>query len=47
GRVKPSIKTKIFFKIIKSLHKKKNFTENDFNYWNDRGWLNNTVPWKN
>ena len=47
GKVKPSIKTRIFFKVIKSLHKKKNFTENDFNYWNERGWLNNTIPWKN
>ena len=35
GKVKPSIKTRIFFKVIKSLHKKKNFTENYFNYWNE------------
>ncbi|WP_300711257.1 NAD(P)H-dependent oxidoreductase [uncultured Brachyspira sp.] len=46
GKVKPSMKTKAFFKIAKSLHKKKNFTENDFNYWNERGWLKNILPWK-
>ncbi|MGL5067598.1 MAG: flavodoxin family protein [Sarcina sp.] len=46
SRIVPPVKTKGLFLGMKLLHKKGQFSENDKAYWNDRGWLNKTKPWK-
>lgn len=45
GNIKPSIKTKMLVYLMKKLHQKKKITENDYNYWKEKGWLDNKRPW--
>lgn len=44
-RVKPSVKTKGMFLIMR-LAQKKGWNEADVNYWNSKGWLNKKRPWR-
>ena len=45
GNVKPGIKTKGMFSIMR-LAQKKGFNERDVNYWKEHGWLGKERPWK-
>lgn len=45
-KVKPTIKTRVFFGIM-SMVQKKGFNEADVNYWKEKGWTNGKRPWKN
>lgn len=45
GNVKPSIKTKVFFCIMR-LVQKKGWNEADKNYWYEKGWTDKKYPWK-
>lgn len=45
GRVKPSIKTKVFFCIMRMVQKN-GWNEADVTYWKEKGWLGKTKPWK-
>ena len=45
GHIKPSIKTKMLFYLMRKLHQKKKITENDYNYWKEKGWLKDKRPW--
>lgn len=45
GNVKPSIKTKVFFRIMR-LVQKKGWNEADKNYWYEKGWTDKKYPWK-
>lgn len=45
GRVKPSIKTRAFFGVIR-LMQKNGFNEADANYWKAKGWTGKKRPWK-
>lgn len=45
GRIKPSVKTKGFFYIMKILQKL-GWNEADVNYWQSKGWSENKRPWK-
>ncbi|MBQ7203753.1 MAG: NAD(P)H-dependent oxidoreductase [Eubacterium sp.] len=44
GSVKPGIKTKAFFNLIRSMQKK-GWNEADVNYWKDKGWSDKKRPW--
>ena len=46
GKIKPSIRTKMLFYLMRKLHKKRTFSDIDFAYWNENGWLKNNRPWK-
>lgn len=43
--IKPTIKTKMLFYLMRKLHQKKKITENDYNYWQEKGWLKDKRPW--
>lgn len=45
GRVKPGIKTKGFFHIMRMLQKN-GWNEADMSYWKAKGWTDNNRPWK-
>lgn len=45
GKVKPGIKTKIFFSIMRSVQKS-GWNEADVKYWNEKGWDGKKRPWK-
>ena len=45
GTVKPGIKTKFFFEIMRLLQKS-GFNERDVVYWKEYGWLEKKRPWK-
>jgi len=45
GRVKPGIKTKGFFHMMRMLQKN-GWNEADINYWKAKGWTDNNRPWK-
>ena len=45
GRVKPSLKTRMFFEVVRRLVKR-DWTEEDSIYWQKKGWLGNKRPWK-
>lgn len=45
GKIKPGIKTKGFFSIMR-LMQKKGWNEADMKYWNEKGWLGKLRPWK-
>ena len=45
GTVKPGLKTKGFFKIMRMLQKN-GWNESDVRYWKDMGWLGKKRPWK-
>ena len=45
GRVKPSVKTKGFFSIMR-LMQKSGWNEADSLYWKENGWAGKKRPWK-
>lgn len=45
GRVKPSVKTKIVFSVMRQMQKH-GWNEADMNYWKDKGWTERKRPWK-
>ncbi|MGI6765730.1 MAG: flavodoxin family protein [Lentihominibacter sp.] len=45
GKVKPGMKTKIFFNIMRLLQKK-GWNQADIDYWNEKGWNGRNRPWK-
>ena len=45
GKVKPGIKTKGFFYLMRALQKK-GWNEADIIYWKEKGWSNKERPWK-
>jgi hypothetical protein len=45
GSVKPSLKTKAFFHIMRMLQKD-GWNEADKVYWNEKGWTSGKKPWK-
>ena len=45
GHIKPSIKTKMLFYLMRKLHQKKKISENDYNYWQEKGWIDDKRPW--
>ena len=45
GKVKPSLKTKAFFNLMRFLHKR-GWNEADVKYWDERGWSGKERPWK-
>jgi len=47
GKVKPGIKTKGFFAIMRKLNLGGSWNEIDTAYWKERGWLGKNRPWKN
>ena len=44
GKVKPSIKTRIFFNIMRIIHKGV-MNPADTEYWKEKGWLDKKRPW--
>lgn len=45
GKVTPSIKTKVFFNVMR-LMQRKGWNEADVNYWKAKGWTGKKRPWK-
>lgn len=45
GKVRPGIKTKAFFFIMRMMQKN-GWNEADFTYWKEKGWLEKKRPWK-
>ena len=45
GKIKPSLKTKGYFYIMRMLQKN-GWNEKDVNYWKEKGWLKKARPWK-
>ncbi|MBO5303105.1 MAG: NAD(P)H-dependent oxidoreductase [Lachnospiraceae bacterium] len=45
GKVKPSIKTKLFFQVMRMLQKS-GWNEADVKYWKEKGWSEKVRPWK-
>lgn len=45
GRIKPGIKTKAFFYIMRIVHKKE-MNPADTVYWREKGWISGKKPWK-
>lgn len=45
GKVKPSLKTKAFFHIMR-LMQKDGWNKADVNYWKAKGWIGSKRPWK-
>lgn len=46
GRIKPGIKTRFFFNIMRMMQKK-GWNEADMIYWKEKGWCGSKRPWKN
>lgn len=45
GKIKPGIKTKVFFAIMRMMQKS-GWNEADKNYWQEKNWLGKSRPWK-
>ncbi|MCM1055512.1 MAG: NAD(P)H-dependent oxidoreductase [Bacteroides sp.] len=45
GKVKPSLKTKVFFSVMR-IAQKHGWNEADMNYWREKGWTEKKRPWK-
>ncbi len=45
GRVRPGLKTKAFFHVMRMLQRK-GWNEADMGYWRERGWSGKERPWK-
>ncbi|PRR86836.1 hypothetical protein CLLU_00020 [Clostridium luticellarii] len=45
GRVKPSLKVKILFYVMRFIHKRFSFNAVDKGYWQNQGWLGHKRPW--
>lgn len=46
GNVKPSIKTKALFNIMRKMHIGNNWNLTDRNYWDNNEWLGSARPWR-
>ena len=46
GKVKPGIKTKGFFSVMRMLQSKGGLSKPDAEYWKVMGWTGNKRPWK-
>ncbi len=46
GRVKPGLKTRGFFAIMRMLEKGESGIPKDAEYWKEKGWLESARPWK-
>ncbi len=46
GKVKPGIRTKGFFYIMRMVQKKVGWCEPDVKYWKEMGWTKKVRPWK-
>lgn len=44
GHVKPSVRTKVFFNVMR-LMQKRGWNDADVNYWQAKGWTGKTRPW--
>lgn len=47
GRVKPNIKTKFLFNIMRKMHISNDWNMTDRNYWDNNKWLGSVRPWNN
>lgn len=45
GKVKPSVKTKLFFAVMRMMQKS-GWNQADQAYWQEKGWLGKERPWK-
>lgn len=45
GRVRPSLKTKLFFSVVRQMQKR-GWNASDADYWKERGWTGKERPWK-
>ena len=45
GRVRPSLKTKAVFAVMRQVQKR-GWNEADMDYWRDKGWTEKKRPWK-
>lgn len=45
GKVKPTLKTKSFFMLMRRLTKSDGWNEADVNYWHEKGWDGKNRPW--
>ena len=45
GHIKPSVKTKMFFSIMRQMMKR-SWNEADVNYWKNKGWTGKKRPWR-
>lgn len=46
GNIKPGIKTKVLFNIMRKMHTGNNWNLTDRNHWDNNGWLGSTRPWR-
>lgn len=46
GKVRPSLKTKIYFGVMRMLHKRLDIAPPDKEHWNKYGWRGKNRPWK-
>ena len=46
GKVKPSLKHKITFELMRMMQRKNDWNFVDRGYWEDKGWLGHERPWK-
>lgn len=46
GKVRPGLKTRIYFEVMRMIQKKAGLCETDLNYWHERGWDGSNRPWK-
>lgn len=44
GKIKPGIKTKIFFHVMRMMQKR-GWNEADVTYWKEKGWSGKVRPW--
>lgn len=47
GKIKPGLKTKLYFSFMRIFQLKLRLSETDVEYWSAKGWLQNRRPWKN
>lgn len=45
GKVKPSLKTRVIFRVL-SILQRKGLNETDAKYWKSKGWTKGKTPWK-
>jgi len=46
GKVKPGLKTRLFFNLMRLIQKKYCISRHDAEYWKEKGWLGSKRPWK-
>lgn len=46
GNVKPNIKTKILFNVMRKMQTGNNWNKTDRNYWDNNNWLGSVRPWR-